>query len=75
MLGGIIGYLTRPSALLVGQLPFETVITGGASLQGLDQLLIPVARQSLNQMLTWTIIGAVLGGVGGAILNRMKPAS
>src|ERR1700683_5328842 len=49
MLGGIIGYLTRPSALLVGQLPFGTVITGGAGLQGLDQLLAPVAQQSFNQ--------------------------
>src|ERR1035437_10083580 len=42
MLGGIIGYLTRPFAMLVGQLPFGTVITGGAGLQGLDQLLVPV---------------------------------
>jgi len=75
MLGGIIGYLSRPSALLVGQLPFGTVITGGAGLQGLDQLLVPVAQQSLNQMLTWTLIGAVLGGVAGAILRRMKPMS
>jgi hypothetical protein len=73
MLGGIIGYLTRPSALLVGQLPFGTVITGGAGLQGLDQLLVPVARQSFNQMLTGAIVCAVLGGVVGAILHRMKP--
>ncbi len=72
MLGGIIGYLTRPSALLVGQLPFGTVITGGGGLQGLDQLLVPVAQQSLNQMITWTIIGAVLGGVAGAVLRRMN---
>jgi hypothetical protein len=75
VLGGIIGYLTRPSAIFVGQLPFGTVITGGAGLQGLDQLLLPVAQQSLNQMLTWTIIGAVLGGVACAILRRMKPTS
>lgn len=73
MLGGIIGYLTRPSALLVGQLPFGIVITGGAGLQGLDQLLAPVAQQSFNQMVTGAIVCAVLGGVVGAILRRMKP--
>jgi len=73
MLGGIIGYLTRPSALLVGQLPFGTVITAGAGLQGLDQLLIPVAQQSFNQMLTGAIVCAVLGGVVGVVLRRLKP--
>ena len=73
MLGGIIGYLTRPSAILVGQLPFGTVITGGAGLQGLDQLLVPIAQQSFNQMLTAAIVCAALGGIVGAILRRMKP--
>jgi hypothetical protein len=75
ILGGIIGYLTRPSAFLVGQLPLGTVITGGAGLQGLDQLLVPIARQSFNQMLTGTIVGAVLGGIAGAILRRSKATS
>jgi hypothetical protein len=75
ILGGIIGYLTRPSAFLVGQLPFGTVVTGGAGLQGLDQLLVPIARQSFNQMLTGTIVGAALGGIAGAIFRRLKPRS
>lgn len=74
-LGGIIGYLTRPSAMFVGQLPFGTVITGGSGLQGLDQLLVPTAQQSFNQMLTGAIVCAVLGGVVGAVLRRMKPGT
>ena len=73
LVGAIGGYLTRPSAFLVGQLPFETVITGGATLRGFDQLLVPVAQQSLNQMVTWAIVCAVLGGVAGAILRRLNP--
>ncbi len=72
MIGAIIGYLTRPSALLVGQLPFGIVVTGGATLQGLDQLLVPIAQQSFNQMLTGTILGAVLAGVAGMIFRRLN---
>ena len=75
MLGGIVGYLTRPSAMLVGQLPFGIVITGGAGLQGLDQLLVPIAQQSFNQMVTGAIVCAVLGGIVGAILRRMNPGT
>ncbi len=72
MVGAITGYLSRPSAMLVGQLPFETVITGGAGLQGLDQLLVPIAQQSFNQMLAGAFVGAVLGGVLGVVLRQMR---
>jgi hypothetical protein len=70
--GAFAGYLTRPSAFLIGQLPFWTVITGGAFLQGLDQMLVPLAQQSLEQMLTGAIVGVVLGGATGAILHQTK---
>ena len=72
MVGAIAAYLTRPSAILIGQLPFGTVITAGANLQGFDQILVPIAQQSFNQMLTGLIVGAVLGGVAGAILRQLK---
>jgi hypothetical protein len=47
---GVIGFLYRPSALLIGQLPFDTVITRGANLKGVDQVLIPLAQSSFNNM-------------------------
>jgi hypothetical protein len=31
LVGGLIGFLLRPAAFLVGQLPFEHVISRGAS--------------------------------------------
>src|SRR5207244_2291021 len=54
IVGAIFGYLLRPAIPLVGQqLPFEAVITRGASLKGLNQLLVVVAQQSL----TYVVIG------------------
>jgi uncharacterized membrane-anchored protein YhcB (DUF1043 family) len=67
ILGGIIGFLLRPSAMLVGQLPFETVISRGANLQGLDRLLVPTAQASFNMM----VVGAIIGVVVGVVLARL----
>ena len=51
LMGGMIGYLMRPSVFLIGQLPFSTVITRGARLHGLDMaLLVPTAQQSFNYL-------------------------
>lgn len=65
-LGGLIGFLLRPSAMLVGQLPFETVVSRGANLQGLDKILVPTAQMSFNIM----VVGAIIGAVAGAALGR-----
>src|SRR5260370_581684 len=62
--GGVIAFLLRPSVPIIGQLPFETVITAGSSLQGLDQLLKPVAQQSFKYL----VIGFILGGIAGLIV-------
>jgi hypothetical protein len=70
-LGALVGYLLRPAALLVGQPPFGAVITRGASLQGLDQLLIPVCQAGFNYML----VGAIIGGFAGAILSHFLKAA
>jgi hypothetical protein len=67
ILGGVVGYLFRPSAMLVGQLPFETVISRGANLQGLDQLLVPTAQASFNIL----VVGAIIGAVLGLVLGRL----
>jgi hypothetical protein len=69
LLGAFIGFLMRPAAFLIGQLPLETVITRGSSLNGLDQLLVPTAQSSFNMMLT----GAIIGAIAGAIASRLLP--
>ncbi len=48
LIGSMVGFLLRPSVPILGQLPFRTVITRGANLQGLDQLLTGYARTSFN---------------------------
>ena len=70
IVGAFIGFLLRPSAMLVGQLPFETVVARGGNLRGLDQLLVPTAEASFNIM----VVGAILGAVAGAIIGRLTTA-
>ena len=70
--GGCIGFLLRPSAFLVGQLPLETVITRGANLSGLDRLLISTAETSFNYMMVGALIGAAAGFVIGLMALRPK---
>jgi hypothetical protein len=69
--GGFIGFSMRPSALIVGQLPFGVVVTRGASLTGLDQLLRPTAETSFNQMVTAAVVGAFAGVVIGLVLKAL----
>ena len=59
--GAFIGYIYRPPAFLIGQLPFKHVISRGTTLQGLDQVYIAVAEKSFNYLLAGGIIGAILG--------------
>jgi len=72
LIGGLIGFLARPSAFIIGQLPFDAVITRGASLKGMDQLLVPLAQQSFNTMLIYAIIGGIGGIVIGYFVQRKK---
>jgi hypothetical protein len=61
LVGAAIGFLVRPSVPLLGQLPFMAVITRGASLQGLDQLLVPIAQSSFDQMVMYGLVGGAIG--------------
>lgn len=70
LIGGLIGFLYRPSAFLVGQLPLDVVITRGANLKGVDQVLIPLAQSSFNNMITIALIGALIGIVAGYLLSK-----
>jgi hypothetical protein len=70
--GGLVGFLLRPTVPLMGQLPFITVITRGANLRGLDQLLTGYARTSFNYLAAGIIVGAVIGIILGFVLPRQK---
>jgi ABC-type Fe3+ transport system permease subunit len=65
LIGGFVGFLARPSLFPVGQLPFELVISRGANLKGIDQLLVPLAQQSFSI----TLIGAIIGTVAGIVIG------
>jgi len=68
--GGVLGFLYRPSAFLIGQLPFDVVITRGANLKGVDQVLISLAQSSFNNMLTVAVVGAFIGIVVGLLISK-----
>ena len=72
LIGGLVGFLARPSAFFLGQLPFEHVISRGTTLKGMDQMLIPLAQRSFNITLIGAIIGAVAGIVIGYFVGRRK---
>jgi hypothetical protein len=69
-IGGITGFLYRPSAFLIGQLPLDVVITRGANLKGMDQVLIPLAQSSFNNMIAIGLIGALVGIAAGYMLSK-----
>jgi ABC-type Fe3+ transport system permease subunit len=66
LVGGFIGFLLRPSLLLVGQLPFEKVILAGTNLKGVDQFFVKTAQTSFLYM--------VLGAVGGLVIGLILAA-
>ena len=65
VLGASIGYFFRPTAIFVGQLPFDVVITRGGNLKGLDQIYLEIAKTSFNYLLIGGIAGAILGAIVG----------
>ena len=75
LIGGFVGFLLRPSVPLMGQLPFSTVITRGANLRGLDQLLLGYARTSFNYLLTGLVLGAVVGLIAALAIQKSQPTN
>jgi hypothetical protein len=63
--GGLVGFFLRPSVPLLGQLPFETVISRGANLSGLDIILRSTAETSFNYLAAGLVAGAILGWMVG----------
>ena len=72
LIGGLVGFLLRPSVPLIGQLPFSTVISRGANLRGLDQLLLGYARTSFNYLLAGLVLGAVIGLIAAIALQKSQ---
>jgi hypothetical protein len=72
IIGGLIAFLARPSAFLIGKLSFGIVITRGITLKGMDQILVPLAQESFNMMLIGAIIGAIAGVVIGYFASNKK---
>jgi hypothetical protein len=72
LIGGAVGFLLRPSVPLMGQLPFTTVITRGANLRGLDQLLLGYARSSFNYVVAGVFLGALIGLIAALALDKSK---
>jgi membrane protein YqaA with SNARE-associated domain len=72
--GGLLGFLFRPTAFSIGQLPFDAVISRGSNLKGADQLLIPLAQSSFNTMFAVAIVGALAGAGIGYLLSKKKTA-
>ena len=72
LVGAIVGFMLRPSALLVGQLPFSVVISRGAYLSGVEELLRPVAEASFNQVLAAAIVGAVACAIAGLLIKSVS---
>jgi len=72
LLGGVVGFLLRPSLPLVGQLPFTTVVTRGANLEGLDQFLLGYARTSFNYLIAGVVLGAVVGLIAAFVLSMQR---
>lgn len=75
LVGGAVGLLTRPSVPLLGQLPFDTVLSRGAGLSGIDILLKSTAEASFNQMLVVGVIGAVAGAALGRYFGQQRIAA
>ena len=63
LIGTVVGFLLRPVVPLLGQLPFSTVITRDANLQGLDQLLVGYARASFNYLIAGMVLALLSDGL------------
>lgn len=74
--GAFVGFLVRPSDMYGRQLPLSAVITRGATLHGLNRLVLQsVADRSFDVMLLWLALGGILGAGLGAILDARRAPS
>ena len=72
IIGGIAGFLLRPSVPMVGQLPFDVVLSRGATLPRWQFTLKGPAEISFNYLVAGVLIGCV---VGITFVNASSPTS
>lgn len=70
ILGGFIGFLSRPASPIAGRVSFLDALTRGASLEGVNQVMTNLAERSFDIMLIVAISGLVAGVVVGCLLKR-----
>ncbi len=66
-LGGLIGFLLRPSVPLLGHLPFSLVITRGSQLDFYSTLRLAAERSFI-----FLLVGVILGAIAGAYSQNIK---
>jgi hypothetical protein len=72
VIGGIVGFLLRPGVPFLGQFPIGTVMTRGANLHGLDQLLVGYARTSFNYLIAGMLMGAIMGLIAAVVISSQR---
>ncbi len=70
LLGGFIGFLSRPASPIAGRVSLLDALTRGASLEGVNQVMINLAERSFDIMLIGALIGLAVGVVLGYLLER-----
>jgi len=70
LVGGFIGFLSRPASPIAGRVSFIDALTRGASLEGVNQVMINLAERSFDVMLIGALIGLAVGVVLGYLLER-----
>lgn len=60
-IGGVAGFLLRPAAPVIGQLPLVDVLTRGKALEGVQLVLRPTAEASFNYLMGGVVIGFLAG--------------
>jgi len=71
-LGGLAGFLLRPTDASGAQATFLDVITRGATLGELNRELAPLAQRSFAYLLIGVIVGAALGVTVGYFIDQRR---
>jgi hypothetical protein len=72
VIGGILGFLARPSIPIIGRLPLDAVLTRASTYHGLVSGYIHrVADRSLAILILGTVVGGLLGYLADRAAERV----